>query len=205
MGPSFFALLVIAVSFLPVLTLEAQEGRLFKPLAYTKNLSMIVAAVLAITLDPAMRLLFTHMQQFPVSAALAGARRQRGAGRKDSLGREPSHQPDSDPALSNRSARWSLRWKWLVIAGGGAAGIRHVPDLPEAGLGVHAAARRRRAAVHADHAAGHLRDRSPAADADSGPHPDAASRKSRRVFGKAGRAETSTDPAPLSMMETTIR
>ncbi|MCL4401594.1 MAG: efflux RND transporter permease subunit, partial [Acidobacteria bacterium] len=46
-GPSFFALLVIAVSFLPVLTLEAQEGRLFKPLAYTKNFSMIVAAVLA--------------------------------------------------------------------------------------------------------------------------------------------------------------
>jgi Cu(I)/Ag(I) efflux system membrane protein CusA/SilA len=63
-GPSFFALLVIAVSFLPVLTLEAQEGRLFKPLAYTKNLSMIVAAVLAITLDPAMRLLFTHMRAF---------------------------------------------------------------------------------------------------------------------------------------------
>ncbi|MGA2600139.1 MAG: efflux RND transporter permease subunit, partial [Bryobacteraceae bacterium] len=45
-GPSFFALLVIAVSFLPVLTLEAQEGRLFKPLAYTKNFSMIVAALL---------------------------------------------------------------------------------------------------------------------------------------------------------------
>ncbi len=54
-GPSFFALLVIAVSFLPVLTLEGQEGRLFKPLAYTKNLSMIIAAVLAITLDPALR------------------------------------------------------------------------------------------------------------------------------------------------------
>ena len=63
-GPSFFALLVIAVSFLPVLTLEAQEGRLFKPLAYTKNLSMLVAAVLAITLDPALRLLFTHMKNF---------------------------------------------------------------------------------------------------------------------------------------------
>ena len=63
-GPSFFALLVIAVSFLPVLTLEAQEGRLFKPLAYTKNLSMIIAAVLAITLDPALRLLFTHMKNF---------------------------------------------------------------------------------------------------------------------------------------------
>ena len=63
-GTSFFALLVIAVSFLPVLTLEAQEGRLFKPLAYTKNFSMIIAAVLAITLDPALRLLFTHMRNF---------------------------------------------------------------------------------------------------------------------------------------------
>src|SRR5207247_9297682 len=71
-GPSFFALLVIAVSFLPVLTLEAQEGRLFKPLAYTKNLSMIVAAVLAITLDPAMRLLFMHMRNFAFRPAWLG-------------------------------------------------------------------------------------------------------------------------------------
>ena len=63
-GPSFFALLVIAVSFLPVLTLEAQEGRLFTPLAYTKNFSMIVAAVLAITLDPALRILFTRVKAF---------------------------------------------------------------------------------------------------------------------------------------------
>src|SRR5205814_5355068 len=60
-APSFFALLVIAVSFLPVLTLEAQEGRLFRPLAYTKNFSMIVAAILAITLDPALRLLFIRV------------------------------------------------------------------------------------------------------------------------------------------------
>ena len=50
--PSFFALLVIAVSFLPVLTLEAQEGRLFKPLALTKSLAMMIAAVLCVTLDP---------------------------------------------------------------------------------------------------------------------------------------------------------
>ena len=70
-GPSFFALLVIAVSFLPVLTLEAQEGRLFKPLAYTKNFAMIVAAVLAITLDPALRLLFFRKESFRVAAALA--------------------------------------------------------------------------------------------------------------------------------------
>jgi Cu(I)/Ag(I) efflux system membrane protein CusA/SilA len=48
---------VIAVAFLPVLTLEAEEGRLFTPLAYTKTLCMVVAAVLAVTLDPALRLL----------------------------------------------------------------------------------------------------------------------------------------------------
>ena len=63
-GPSFFALLVIAVSFMPVFTLEGMEGRLFKPLAFTKNFSMAIAAILAITLDPAIRLLFTHMDPY---------------------------------------------------------------------------------------------------------------------------------------------
>ena len=72
-GPSFFALLVIAVSFLPVLTLEAQEGRLFKPLAYTKNFAMIVAAVLAITLDPALRLLFFRKEGFRVRPRWLGS------------------------------------------------------------------------------------------------------------------------------------
>jgi Putative silver efflux pump len=61
---SFFALLVIAVSFLPVLTLESQEGRMFTPLAYTKTLTMLVAAVLVITLDPALRVLFTRVRRF---------------------------------------------------------------------------------------------------------------------------------------------
>ena len=70
--PSFFALLVIAVSFLPVFTLEAQEGRLFKPLAYTKTFAMAIAAVLAITLDPAMRLLFTHMDDFKIKPRWVG-------------------------------------------------------------------------------------------------------------------------------------
>src|SRR5690349_19286416 len=61
-GPSvFFSLLVIAVAFLPIFALEEQEGRLFKPLAYTKNLTMAMAALLAITLDPAVRMLFTRM------------------------------------------------------------------------------------------------------------------------------------------------
>ena len=64
-GPSvFFSLLVIAVAFLPVFTLVDQEGRLFKPLAYSKNLAMAIAAVLAITLDPAMRMIFARMDGF---------------------------------------------------------------------------------------------------------------------------------------------
>src|SRR5436309_6356451 len=64
-GPSvFFSLLVIAVAFLPIFTLVDQEGRLFKPLAYTKNLAMPIAALLAITLDPALRMLFTRMDPF---------------------------------------------------------------------------------------------------------------------------------------------
>ena len=58
-GPSlFFGLLIITVSFLPIFTLEAQEGRLFKPLAYTKTFSMAAAAFLSITLVPALMYLF---------------------------------------------------------------------------------------------------------------------------------------------------
>src|SRR6266700_4738684 len=63
-GPSFFSLLVIAVSFMPIFALQYQEGRLFKPLAFTKNFSMAIAAVLAITLDPAIRLLLMRTERF---------------------------------------------------------------------------------------------------------------------------------------------
>ena len=60
-GPAlFFGLLVITVSFLPIFTLEAQEGRLFKPLAYTKTFSMAAAALLSITLVPALMLIFVR-------------------------------------------------------------------------------------------------------------------------------------------------
>ena len=154
-GPSFFALLVIAVSFLPVLTLEAQEGRLFKPLAYTKNFSMIVAAVLAITLDPALRLLFFRKDNFRVPAALAVGRRQRRAGGQNPLRREAPHQPRADAALRARGGVEPA----LEVArdrGRAGAGGAHRSGLPELGLGIHAAARRRRAALHAHHAAGHL-------------------------------------------------
>ena len=104
---SFFSLLVIAVSFMPIFALEAQEGRLFKPLAFTKNFSMAIAAVLAITLDPAMRLLFTHATEFNfrprflarfANAVLVG---------KIHPEEKASHQPRSDQALSALS--WNSR------------------------------------------------------------------------------------------------
>ncbi len=64
-GPSvFFSLLVIAVAFLPIFTLIDQEGRLFKPLAWAKNLAMAIAAILAVTLDPALRMMFVRMEPF---------------------------------------------------------------------------------------------------------------------------------------------
>ncbi|HWO13764.1 MAG TPA: efflux RND transporter permease subunit, partial [Polyangiaceae bacterium] len=64
-GPGvFFSLLVIAVAFMPVFTLVDQEGRLFRPLAFSKNLAMAIAAVLAVTLDPAIRMCFARIDPF---------------------------------------------------------------------------------------------------------------------------------------------
>lgn len=64
-GPSvFFSLLVIAIAFLPIFTLVDQEGRLFTPLAWSKNLAMAVAALLAVSLDPAIRMLFSRYKNF---------------------------------------------------------------------------------------------------------------------------------------------
>ena len=201
-GPSFFALLVIAVSFLPVLTLEAQEGRLFKPLAYTKNFSMIVAAVLALTLDPAMRLLFTHMKNYSfrpawlariVNGVLVGT----------------IHSEETHPIsriliwVYEPICRWSLRWKWVVLAGAVATvgvtvpvferlGSEFMPPLDEGTLlympstlpGISVGEAQRLLQTQDK-----IIKQFPEVDT---------------VMGKAGRAETSTDPAPFSMMETVI-
>ncbi len=201
-GPSFFALLVIAVSFLPVLTLEAQEGRLFKPLAYTKNFSMIVAALLAITLDPAMRLLFTHMKNFEFRPRwLARATNAVLVGK--------IHSEENHPIskilirLYEPVCAWSLRWKYLVIAAaiGMVAvtvpiyerlGSEFMPPLDEGTLlympstlpGISVTDAQRLMQVQ---------------DRIIRQFPEVES-----VMGKAGRAETSTDPAPFSMMETVI-
>ena len=201
-GPSFFALLVIAVAFLPVLALEAQEGRLFKPLAYTKNFSMIIAAVLAITLDPAMRLLFTHMKDFSfrprwlarvASAVLVGK----------------IHSEENHPIskvlirLYHPVAAWSLRWKWIVLAGAIALvwvtvpvykklGSEFMPPLDEGAILYMPTTVPGISETEAQKLL-QIRDRILAR------FPEV-----EQVFGKAGRAETSTDPAPLSMAETVI-
>jgi Cu(I)/Ag(I) efflux system membrane protein CusA/SilA len=201
-GTSFFALLVIAVSFLPVLTLEAQEGRLFKPLAYTKTLAMLVAAVLAITLDPALRLVFTRMRKFEFRPAWLSR-----AANAVAVG---SIRPEERHPISRVLIRlyepvlwWSLRWKRTVIAGALALviltipaflklGSEFMPPLDEGALlympstmpGISIAEAQRLL---------QLTDRT----IRQFPEVD-------HVLGKAGRAETSTDPAPLSMLETII-
>ena len=123
---SFFALLVIAVSFLPVLALEAQEGRLFKPLAYTKTFAMLVAAGLVITLDPVLRVLFTRVRRFEFRPAWLC--RATNAVLVGHIRPEESH-PISRwlTHLYEPVVRWSLRWKWSVIGGAVALVIVTVP------------------------------------------------------------------------------
>ncbi len=201
-GPSFFALLVIAVAFLPVLTLEAQEGRLFKPLAYTKNLSMIVAAVLAITLDPALRILFTRIKLFTFRPAWL-------CRLFNSLAVGTIH-PEQQHPVSRFLIRWyepvvtwALRRRWLVIGGATlmvvatvpvylSLGTEFMPPLDEGSLmympstmpGISVAEAQKLLQI-----TDRIIKRFPEVE---------------RVFGKAGRAESATDPAPLSMLETVI-
>jgi Cu(I)/Ag(I) efflux system membrane protein CusA/SilA len=201
-GTSFFALLVIAVSFLPVLTLEAQEGRLFKPLAYTKNFTMIVAALLAITLDPALRLFFFRKDNFRIPGFVGKAINAILVGK--------IHSEDKHPIsrilmrLYEPVVAWSLRWKWLIIAGAlgmiaatvpvyQKLGSEFMPPLDEGALvfmpttlpGISIAEAQRLMQEQ---------------DRILMSFPEVAS-----VLGKSGRAETSTDPAPFSMMETVIQ
>ena len=201
-GPSFFALLVIAVSFLPVLALEAQEGRLFKPLAYMKNFTMIIAAVLAITLDPAMRLIFTRMKNYDfrprwlariVNAIVVGT----------------IHSEETHPIsrvlirLYNPICAWALRWKYFVILAAIALvvltvpvyeklGSEFMPPLDEGAL-VYMPSTLPGISITEAERLLQVQDRLLMQ------FPEVA-----RVFGKVGRAETPTDPAPLSMAETTI-
>jgi Cu(I)/Ag(I) efflux system membrane protein CusA/SilA len=201
-GPTFFSLLVIAVAFLPVLTLQAEEGRMFRPLAYTKTLTMVAAAVLAITLDPALRLLLTRVERFAFRPSwLCRVANAVLVGDVKSEDRHPVSRRlirVYEPVV-----RWTLRWRWLVIGAALATilvtipvfyhlGSESMPPLDEGSIlympttlpGISI-----RQAQELLQVTDRVIRQFPEVD---------------RVLGKAGRAETATDPAPLSMLETVI-
>ncbi len=202
-GPSvFFSLLVIAVAFLPIFTLMDQEGRLFKPLAYTKNFAMAIAALLAITFDPAVRMMFSRMDFFTFKPAwLAWLVNQTTVG---------TYYPEEKHPVSRvlfkyyePACRWVLRHPGKVVVAAALLvlstapvyrqlGSEFMPPLNEGSIlympttlpGI---------------SVGEAQKLLQTQDAILKSFPEVQS-----VFGKAGRAETSTDPAPFSMMETTV-
>jgi Cu(I)/Ag(I) efflux system membrane protein CusA/SilA len=202
-GPTFFALLVIAVAFLPVLALEGQEGKLFRPLAYTKNFAMVIAAILAITLDPVLRLLLVRRAAVP-GEQVGGIRRALHRLLSTRVHAEDRH-PISGPLMRAYTpvVRWSLRWKAVVI--GGAAllvalsapmfwriGSEFMPPLDE-GVLLYMPSTMPGISIAESQKLLRVTDRILARFPEVG-----------RVLGKAGRADTATDPAPLSMLETIV-
>ena len=202
-GPSvFFSLLVIAVAFLPIFTLVDQEGRMFKPLAYTKNLSMFMAALLAITLDPALRMMFARMDPFPIKPLWFGKVVNTVAvgtyypEEKHPISRVlfAIYEPVCKWVLNHpvKTIVFSLLLVLTTIPVYLKLGSEFMPPLNEGtilympttlpGLSVTEAQKLMQ-----------LQDRI----LKDIPEVE-------RVFGKAGRADTSTDPAPFSMMETTV-
>ena len=201
-APSFFALLVIAVSFLPVLTLEAQEGRLFRPLAYTKTLAMVIAAVLAITLGPALQMLISRRKKFSFQPAWLS--RAANAVVVGTIRSEEKH-PISRALIRwyQPVAAWALRWNWAVITVAvllvgltipvfQKLGSEFMPPLEEGSILYMPSTAPGISLTEAQKVL-QVTDRV----LKQFPEVD-------RVLGKAGRAETATDPAPLSMLETVI-
>src|SRR5713101_4043191 len=201
-GPSFFSLLVIAVSFLPIFALQYQEGRLFKPLAFTKNFSMAIAAVLAITLDPAIRLLLTRTSEFTfrprwlsrvTNAILVGKFHNE------------EHHPISRPLMRmyHPVVRFVLKAKWLVIVLAITVvaltvpiylrlGSEFMPPLNEGSILYMPITL---PGISITEAGKYLQIQ----DKLLRTFPEVSS-----VYGKIGKSETATDPAPISMVETTV-
>ena len=183
-GPAlFFCLLIITLSFVPVFTLEAQEGKLFGPLALTKTYAMAAAAGLSITLIPVLMLYFIrgHIpdeQQNPLSRALIALYR---------------------PALRAvlRFPKVTLALSALLLASAimplAKLGTEFMPPLVEGDLLYMPSAL---PGLSADKASQLMQQ----TDRLIMQFPEV-----ERVFGKAGRAESATDPAGLEMFETTIR
>lgn len=201
-GPTFFALLVISISFLPVLTLQGQEGRMFRPLAYTKTLAMITAAILAITLDPALRLLLTRVKRFDFQPAWACKLTNALL-----VGRIRPEEKNPISSLLMRiyepAVRWTLRSKWIVLAGAAlliavtvpvflSLGSEFMPPMDEGAILYMPTAMPGISIAQAKRVL-------QATDLVFKEFPEVD-----QVLGKAGRAETATDPAPLSMLETVI-
>ncbi|HCK10503.1 MAG TPA: CusA/CzcA family heavy metal efflux RND transporter [Candidatus Latescibacteria bacterium] len=180
--PIFYSLLIVAVSFAPVFTLEAQEGRLFKPLAFTKNFAMFFAAILAVTLVPALMTLLIRRKmhtesRHPISRALFW--------------------------MYGPVIRVALIWRKTILVGTVLVltltipsyfglGSEFMPPLHEGSILYMPTSLPGMSVTEAKrvlHAQGKLIKQFPEVD---------------HVFGKVGRARTATDPAPLSMVETTI-
>ncbi len=147
-GPSlFFSLLIITVSFLPVFTLEAQEGRLFQPLAYTKTFAMAGAAMLSITLVPALILLLIR-------------------------GRIPREQDNPLGRIMIRTYRpiiaWVMHWKKTLIVAAHRSAGGYCLSRTQTGNGIHADVERGDALVHACDLAGHFDYQGSGNPADSG-------------------------------------
>jgi len=180
--PLFFSLLVITVSFLPVFTLEAQEGRLFKPLAYTKTFAMAASAILAVTVVPVAMGWFIRGRIRPERANPVNRWLQ---------------------ALYRPVLLLVLRHPWKTVAACalllGATvvpalrlGSEFMPPLDE-GTILYMPTTIPGASIGVAQRAMQVQDSILAA------FPEVAS-----VFGKVGRANTATDPAQLDMIETTI-
>ncbi len=202
-GPSvFFSLLVIAIAFMPVFTLVDQEGRLFRPLAYSKNLAMAIAALLAITLDPALRMLFARMDPFtfkPRWLAKLGSHVLVG-----------KYYPEEKHPISvflhriyEPPCRFVLKHAKATIAVAVLMVLATIPVylklgsefMPRLNEGTLLYMPSTLPGISQTEAARILQIQ----DRLIRTVPEV-----ERVFGKAGRAETATDPAPFSMMETVI-
>jgi Cu(I)/Ag(I) efflux system membrane protein CusA/SilA len=183
-GPAlFFSLLIITLSFVPVFTLEAQEGRLFAPLAYTKTYAMAAAAGLAVTLIPvlmgyAIRGRIPDENANPLNRWLIGVYRPAVA----AVLRHPVSALCVAAAILAATA-----WPYSRLGG------EFMPPLDEGDLLYMPSAL-------PSIATGKVAELLQQTDRLIKTVPEVQS-----VFGKAGRAETATDPAPLEMFETTIQ
>ena len=165
-GAVLLACSIITVSFLPVFTLEAQEGRLFSPLAYTKTFSMAGAALLSITLVPVLMLLFIRGNIMPEA--------------KNPLNRFLIWRLPADHRLGDaleEDSPSSLALVALAVTAYPGAAARHR---------VHADAERGHAALHARLAAGHVGDQGGRSAADPGQDHQELSRKWPRCTARPG-------------------